>query len=207
MSDGSREAPPVGEPAAEQTTPAAVHDQLLDHEYDGIREYDNPLPRWWVWMWAGSFVFSIGYFFHYHISGNGQSVAAAYEADVREARENEAKANLAQPVSEESLGKLMSDAALMNDAQPLFTLRCAPCHGDKAQGVIGPNLTDTAWIHGSGSLTDIFGVISEGVLAKGMPAWGRQLSPIELRKLAAFVGTQRGKSLPGKAPEGVVHQL
>jgi cytochrome c oxidase cbb3-type subunit III len=207
VSDGSREAPPAGEPGADQITPAAAHDQLLDHEYDGIREYDNPLPRWWVWMWAGSFVFSVAYFFHYHVSGNGQSVAAAYEADLREARENEAKANLAQPISEESLGKLMSDAALMNDAQPLFALRCAPCHGDKAQGVIGPNLTDSAWIHGSGTLTDIFAVINDGVLAKGMPAWGRQLSPIELRKLAAFVGMQRGKSLPGKAAEGVVHQL
>jgi cytochrome c oxidase cbb3-type subunit III len=53
-------------------------------------------------------------------------------------------------------------------------------------------------------LTDIFGVIDQGVLAKGMPAWGKQLSPIEVRKLAAYVGTQRGKSIPGKAAEGVV---
>jgi cytochrome c oxidase cbb3-type subunit III len=195
---------PSGAALADQTTPAAAHDQLLDHEYDGIREYDNPLPRWWVWIWAGTAIFSFAYFFHYHISGNGESVAAAYEADVREAREQEAKANLAQPVSEESLGKLMSDAALMNDAKPLFALRCAPCHGAKAQGLIGPNLTDNAWIHGQGTLTDIYGVIDGGVLAKGMPAWGRQLSPIEVRKLAAFIGTQRGKSIPGKAPEGTV---
>lgn len=180
------------------------HDQLLDHEYDGIREYDNPLPRWWKTIFWGSFVFSIGYFFHYHLSGNGQSVAAAYEAEMREAREAEAKANLAQPVSEESLGKLMADPALMTDAKALFTQKCAACHGDKAQGLIGPNLTDNAWIHGQGTLTDIFGVVNEGVLAKGMPAWGRQLSPIEVRKLVAFVGTQRGKAVPGKAPEGNV---
>jgi cytochrome c oxidase cbb3-type subunit 3 len=70
--------------------------------------------------------------------------------------------------------------------------------------VIGPNLTDDAWLHGTGTLTDIFGVIDQGVLAKGMPAWGRQLSPIEVRKLAAYVGTQRGKAVPGKAPEGTV---
>jgi cytochrome c oxidase cbb3-type subunit III len=178
------------------------HDQVLDHEYDGIREYDNPLPRWWVWMWAGSAVFSFAYFFHYHVSGNGQSVAVAYEADMQEAREAEAKANLAQPVSEESLGKLLADPALMKDAGALFALRCAVCHGAEGQGLIGPNLTDNAWLHGNGTLPDIFAVINEGVLAKGMPAWGKQLSPIELRKLAAFVGTKRGTAVSGKPPEG-----
>jgi cytochrome c oxidase cbb3-type subunit III len=189
-------------PAGEASN--AEHDQLLDHEYDGIREYDNPLPRWWVWMFAGSFWFSVAYYFHYHVSGNGESVAAAYEADVAAAREQAAKSSLAAPVSEESIGKLMADPALMSDTKALFALRCAQCHGERAQGTIGPNLTDDAWIHGSGTLVDIFGVINEGVLAKGMPAWGKQLSPIEVRKLAAFVGTQRGLAVPGKAPEGVV---
>ena len=204
MSDGSNEPGAQSAPVVTDTTPHAEHDQLLDHEYDGIREYDNPLPGWWKAIFWGSFVFSIGYFFHYHLSGNGQSVAAAYEADLREAREAEAKATLAQPVSEDSLGKLMADPALMTDAKSLFAQKCAVCHGDKAQGLIGPNLTDNAWIHGAGTLKDIFGVISEGVLAKGMPAWGKQLSPIEVRKLAAFIGTQRGKAVPGKPPEGNV---
>jgi cytochrome c oxidase cbb3-type subunit 3 len=199
MSDGSVEAHP--------STSAAGQDELLDHEYDGIREYDNPLPRWWVWIFAGSFWFSIAYFFHYHVSQNGQSVAASYDADVAEARANQAKASLSEPVSEESLGKLMADAALMNDAKGLFGLRCMPCHGDEAQGSIGPNLTDSAWLHGTGQLSEIFGVIDQGVLAKGMPAWSKQLSPIEVRKLAAFVGTQRGKNVAGKAPEGAVPAL
>lgn len=198
MSDGS--APT--DPGARPTTPTS--DQLLDHEYDGIREYDNPLPRWWVWMFAGSFWFSVAYYFHYHLSPNGQSVSAAYEADMQQARELQAKASLGRPVSEESLRELMADAALMKDAQALYELRCAPCHGANAEGLIGPNLTDSAWLHGQGTLTDIFGVIDQGVLAKGMPAWGKQLSPIEVRKLAAFVGTRRGKDVPGKAPEGVV---
>jgi cytochrome c oxidase cbb3-type subunit 3 len=201
MSDGSNEAKheQAGAPAEGEQ-----HDQLLDHAYDGIQEYDNPLPRWWVWMFAGSFWFSLGYFFHYHVSGNGVSVAAAYQDDVAQAREQAAKANLSEPISEESLGKLMADAALMKDTQALFALRCAPCHGDKAQGTIGPNLTDDAWIHGQGTLTDIYNVVDQGVLAKGMPAWGKQMSPIEVRKLAAFVGSQRGKNVPGKPPEGAV---
>ena len=188
---------PKSQPA--NRTPEA---QILDHEYDGIREYDNPLPRWWVWLWAGSFFFAIGYFFHYHVSHNGTSVAADYEQDMAEAREAEAKQSLAQPVNEESLGKLMANPALMTDAKALFGLRCSPCHGANAQGVIGPNLTDHSWIHGKGTLTDIYGVVDGGVAAKGMPAWGRQLTPIELRKVVAYVGTLRGTNVPGKPPEG-----
>jgi cytochrome c oxidase cbb3-type subunit III len=194
-------------PAALSRPPAAIKSAapeapVMDHEYDGIREYDNPLPRWWVWMWAGSFFFSVGYFFHYHVSHNGASVEDGYVADMAEAREAEAKQSLAEPVNEESLGKLLQNPALMADAKALFGLRCAPCHGANAQGLIGPNLTDNSWLHGTGKLTDIYGVVDGGVAAKGMPAWGRQLSPIELRKIVAFVGTLRGSNVPGKAPEG-----
>jgi len=181
---------------------AQVEARILDHEYDGIQEYDNPLPRWWVWMWAGSFFFSVGYFFHYHVSHNGTSVADDYLQDMAQAREAEAKQSLAEPVSEESLGKLMTNPALMTDAKALFGARCTPCHGANAQGVIGPNLTDNSWIHGQGKLTDIYGVVEGGVASKGMPAWGRQLTPIELRKVVAYVGTLRGSNVAGKAPEG-----
>ena len=96
----------------------------------------------------------------------------------------------------------MADSALMQDAKVTFAERCAVCHGAEGQGVIGPNLTDASWIHGKGQLMDIFGVVSHGVPAKGMPAWELTLKPIEVRKLVAFVGTMRGKNLPGKAPEG-----
>ncbi|HKO46302.1 MAG TPA: cbb3-type cytochrome c oxidase N-terminal domain-containing protein [Polyangiaceae bacterium] len=185
-----------------QASSAAPEAPVMDHEYDGIREYDNPLPRWWVWMWAGSFFFSVGYFFHYHVSHNGTSVSDGYQAELAEAREAEAKQSLAETVSEDSLGKLMQNPALMTDAKALFGLRCAPCHGASAQGLIGPNLTDSAWLHGAGRLTDIYGVVDDGVAAKGMPAWGRQLTPIELRKVVAFVGTLRGANVPGKAAEG-----
>ena len=194
--------PVVVAPLHGKAASAAPEAPVLDHEYDGIREYDNPLPRWWVWMWAGSFFFSVGYFFHYHVSHNGTSVEGDYVADMAEARELEAKQSLAEPVSEDSLSKLMANPALMTDAKALFGLRCAPCHAANGQGLIGPNLTDNSWVHGAGKLTDIYGVVDGGVAAKGMPAWGRQLTPIELRKVVAFVGTLRGTNLPGKAAEG-----
>jgi cytochrome c oxidase cbb3-type subunit 3 len=175
---------------------------ILEHEYDGIREYDNPLPRWWLAIFWGSIFFSIGYALHYHVSPHGTSVATAYEEEMSLAREERAKQSLAEAPSEAVLGKLMTDPDLMNDAKAAFEKRCAVCHGPAGQGLIGPNLTDASWIHGEGRLMDIFEVVSKGVPTKGMPSWELQLDPIEVRKLVGYVGTLRGKNLPGKAPEG-----
>jgi cytochrome c oxidase cbb3-type subunit III len=181
---------------------AEREDLLLEHEYDGIREYDNPLPRWWTWIFWATFVFSIGYLFHYHVTGRGQSVLDEYAADMREAREQDARRAMGDKPSEQGLTKLAANAAMMEDAKALYGERCAACHGDRAQGLIGPNLTDAYWIHGKGSMMDIFEVIASGVPAKGMPAWSKQLSPMELQKLVAFIGSLKGSNVPGKAPEG-----
>jgi cytochrome c oxidase cbb3-type subunit III len=192
-------------PLADTSTgsaPSAPEPQLLDHEYDGIREYDNPLPGWWVWMFWGSFFFSIGYIVHYHLTGNGKSVAATYEDDVRAAREERAKESLKEAPTEAVLGRLMADKDLMLDARVTFGERCAVCHGAAGQGLIGPNLTDESCLHGDHSLMATYEVVSNGVPTKGMPAWALQLKPIELRKLVAYVGTLRGTNVSGKAPEG-----
>lgn len=174
--------------------------QLLDHVYDGIAEYDNPMPRWWVWMFWGSFWFSAAYLFHYWI-GNGTSTLASYQADLDEANAIRAKEAMGQTVTEDGLHQLMADRQTTDAGKALFDARCSPCHLE-GQGSIGPNLTDNHWIHGQGQLMDIFGTVSEGVLDKGMPAWSRQLTPRELRQVVAFVGTLKGQMLPGKAPEG-----
>jgi cytochrome c oxidase cbb3-type subunit 3 len=138
------------------------------------------------------------------VSHNGESVASEYESDMRVARAAKAQAAMGESVSETSLAALMADASMMNDANQLYAQRCAACHADKGQGLIGPNLTDNAWIHGSGTLMDIFNTVSKGVLQKGMPAWEMQLTPVQLRQITAFIGTQRGKNIAGKAPEGTV---
>jgi cytochrome c oxidase cbb3-type subunit 3 len=180
----------------------AKEGDLLDHEYDGIREYDNPLPGWWVAIFWATFVFSIAYAVWYHVSPHGESVAAAYDTEMRVAREERAKQSLKEAPSEAVLGKLMVDGELMRDAKVTFGQRCAQCHAAEGQGLIGPNLTDEHVIHGDGSVMAIYDVVSRGVPNKGMPAWELQLQPIEVRKLSAFVATLRGKNLPGKAPEG-----
>lgn len=181
--------------------PAEKHDDmLLDHAYDGIQEFDNPMPRWWVWLFWGSFWFSAAYIFHYW-AGNGQSVASAYDDDVKVAAAVAAKQAMGQEVTEESLSSLMADPTTTESGKGVFVARCSPCHLE-GQGAIGPNLTDAFWIHGKGKLLDIYGVVSEGVADKGMPAWNRQLTPAELRQVVAYVGILRGKELTGKAAEG-----
>lgn len=175
--------------------------QLTGHEYDGIVEYDNPMPRWWVWSFWASFWFSLAYLFHYWV-GNGTSVADDYQAEAAAVAAVEAERALGEDVSEDSLGRLLADGSSIAAGKAVFSTRCAACHLEQGQGSIGPNLTDANWIHGRGTLLDIHHVVSEGVLQKGMPAWSRQLTPAELRQVVAFVGTLRGTQVPGKAPEG-----
>ena len=174
---------------------------VMDHQYDGIQEYDNPMPRWWVWMYWGSFWFSLAYVFHYW-AGNGVSVEDDYNAEVKAVAAAQAEDALQQSVSEEVLAQMMADAGTVEGGAAVFQSRCAACHMEKGQGSIGPNLTDSSWIHGKGTLLDIHQVVSEGVAAKGMPAWNRQLTPAELRSVVAFVGTLRGTNVEGKPPEG-----
>jgi cytochrome c oxidase cbb3-type subunit 3 len=179
-------------------------DLLSDHEYDGIQEYDNPMPRWWTRIFWGSFYFAICYVLWLHVFNRGTPIAEEYAQDMRAFREEAAKREMGASVSEEALDKLTKNASVMTDAQTIFSKRCVQCHGPHGEGLIGPNLTDDYWIHGQGTLMDIYRVVTSGVPSKGMPEWGKQLSSIEIAKAAAFVGTLRGKNLPGKPPEGTL---
>ena len=178
-------------------------DPLLEHRYDDIQEYDNPMPSWWVWGFWATFWFSCAYLFHYW-AGNGVSVEDDYAAEMAVVKAEAAKRAMGQSVSEESLAQVVADAGSVKKGAEVFGARCLPCHGDQGQGLIGPNLTDSSWIHGGGALLDIYGVVSDGVLEKGMPAWNRQLTPSELRQVVAFVGTLRGTNVAGKSAEGTV---
>jgi cytochrome c oxidase cbb3-type subunit 3 len=177
-------------------------DPLTGHEYDGIAEYDNPMPTWWRRTFWATFCFSLGYFVHYQLTGNGASVEASYEQDMREQRELVAAQSLGQEMTEDGLTGLMKDAALMKDGRTVFITRCVQCHADRGQGNIGPNLTDDHWIYGSGSLLDLHEIVSSGRAQKGMPAWARQLRPLELAQVVAYIGTLRNTNVPGRPPQG-----
>lgn len=178
-------------------------DHLLDHEYDGIKEYDNPLPKWWLWILYATVAFSVAYYFLPLPFGEGPGKIAEYEADV-------AKHQAAQPqptgpaVSDDELREAAADPAQLAAGKTVYETNCAVCHRADGGGVIGPNLTDNAWIHG-GTPAQIHLTIAQGVLAKGMPAWDRILKPDQVNAVTAYVISLHGTNPPNpKAAEGTI---
>ena len=177
-------------------------DRLLDHSYDGIQEYDNPMPRWWVITFWATIVFSILYALNVPGIGNGAGRIADYRADMARAAALRAQNEPAGGPTEEALAALVTDQKILADGKQLFTTYCAACHRADGGGQIGPNLTDDAWIHG-GTLMQIHATIHGGVLAKGMPEWGKVLQPDQVTAATIFVKSLGGTNPPNpKPPEG-----
>ncbi len=165
------------------------------HVYDGIEEADNELPKWWLLTFYGAIIFSVGYWFIYHEFKVADLPTEAYLAEV------EALAGAGQEPTAEYLETLAADPAQMKDGAEIFAQNCVACHEPRGEGKIGPNLTDDYWLHG-GSVMDIYKVVSEGVLEKGMPSWKGPLGSKRTRLVTAYVTTLRGKNVPGKEPQG-----
>jgi len=186
----------------------------FEHEYDGIRELDNVLPPWWLWMFYTTIAFSFVYLIHYHITpikalekigfvGPGVGQEELYKMEMEQA-EKEKQAYLAQmanKVNEENVTAL-TDPAEIAEGKNIFLTNCATCHGKEAQGGAGPNLTDDYWLHGGG-IKNVFKTIKYGVPQKGMIAWETQLSPKQIQQVASYILTLRGTNPPGaKEPQG-----
>jgi cytochrome c oxidase cbb3-type subunit 3 len=173
---------------------------LLDHSYDGIQEFDNPLPRWWVWIFWATFVFSLFYYFDFTGRFAGPGRIKAYEAEIAAAASRWPAP--AGPVDAASLEALVGDGARIAAGAQIFTTNCVACHRADGGGLIGPNLTDDHWIHG-GTIADVHRTITDGVLEKGMPPWGKILQPDQVTSVAVYVYSLIGSNPPqGKAPEG-----
>lgn len=176
-------------------------DRLLDHEYDGIKEYDNPMPRWWLWIFYASIIFVPLYYVLPAPFGEGPGAVAAYEADV--ARHLASRPPSAEvTLTDDQREAQASDPAVLADGKTVFAANCAACHRADGGGLIGPNLTDTVWLHG-GNPAAIHKTIVDGVLEKGMPGWGRLLRPAQVDAVTAYVISLKGTNPPSpKAPEG-----
>ncbi|MCA9513313.1 MAG: c-type cytochrome [Myxococcales bacterium] len=171
-------------------------DVETDHEYDGIKEFDNPLPGWWLATFAITTLFAIYYWFAYHTLPAEGSFANHYA----ELADFNAKV-AANAVSEEDLIAVAQDPAAVERGHKTFTTFCASCHGQQAQGQIGPNLTDAYWLYG-GQPKDIWTTISFGRTVKGMPAWRPTLGDAKVNEVYAYVASIRNTNVAGKAPQG-----
>ena len=179
-------------------------DHLLEHSYDGIQEFDNPMPRWWVYLFWATIIFSILYFFNVPGFGVGKGRIADYDRDIAAAASTDAKRKAAQPAgaSGEQLTAMTKDASVVALGKQVFGQNCAACHRADAGGQIGPNLADDYWLHG-GTLEQIHKTVVDGVLEKGMPPWGKVLKPNQLDAVVAYIYTLRGTNPPNpKAPQG-----
>jgi cytochrome c oxidase cbb3-type subunit 3 len=177
-------------------------DDLLDHSYDGIQEYDNPLPRWWLAIFWATIVFAPLYVLYFHFGG-GMLATERYDEAMIAFFDKQAEQLLAVgEIGEGTLVDLMADQSMMNGGRKVFQSKCATCHGMFGEGGIGPNLTDEYWLHG-GQLMDVYKTVREGVPSKGMLAWERQLRPAQLMAVSAYVGTLLGNQTPNpKAAQG-----
>ncbi len=178
-------------------------ERLLAHDYDGIREYDNPMPKWWLYIFYATIVYAVLYVANVPGIGPGRGRIASYERDVAAAR---LKYGTGAPgladVSEEALLAVATQADQLALGRATFATNCAACHRADGGGIIGPNLTDAYWLHG-GHPIDILHTIERGVPAKGMPTWGTVLKPAQLKAVAGYVLTLRGTHPPDpKEPQG-----
>lgn len=170
-------------------------DVLTTHSYDGIQEYDNPMPFWWKAIFVVTVIWSPIY-----VVGIEMGYINTYEMNLEaEVVENNA---LRQTIEKEApkIDEAMMVAAFKDDAMvahgsKVFASTCASCHGQKGEGLIGPNLTDKFWIHG-GAPMDVHKVIVDGIADKGMPPWGSVLSSEDQVNVVAFI-----HSIQGTTPE------
>ena len=179
-------------------------DQLLHHSYDGIQEFDNPMPRWWVYLFWATIVFSVLYWLNVPGFGIGKGQISDYDRDMATAAAAAAKQRAAEPAgaSPEQRMAMTKDASVLALGKQTYTQNCAACHRADAGGQIGPNLTDDYWLHG-GALEEMHTTVADGVLEKGMPPWGKVLKPAQLDAVVAYVYTLRGTTVPNpKAPQG-----
>ena len=178
---------------------------LREHTYDGIQEYDNPMPGWWLWLFWATIIFAPIYILGVHVFGfipTYQDDLESGQAEIAAMR-SAAEATAAPfEVTPELMAQYIGNEEHIGNGAQTFASYCLMCHGDKGQGLIGPNLTDNYWIHGP-SDEDLFGVITNGVPEKGMTPWGSILSNVQRAELIAFIRSIAGTNPPGgKGPEG-----
>ncbi len=164
-------------------------DELLHHNYDGIEEYDNDLPKWWQWLFWLGIVYGFVYVAYYHV-GPGLSQEETLVLDLekieKDRKKSAEKALLEEAEKPIDLALLVKDSKLITKGKEVYQGKCAACHGISGGGVIGPNLTDDFWIHG-GDLNSIKKTIENGVLEKGMLAWKGVIKDEEINAVVAFI--------------------
>ena len=162
--------------------------RLLGHadEADGIEEYDNPLPDWWLGLFWFCIIWAVGYAVHYHF-------IADRSQEKHLAAEMAAAAEMWPVVAAADVEFSVSAEAILAGEQ-VYNTYCFVCHGAGLEGGIGPTFLDGEWIHGN-TPEEVMRIISEGVVEKGMAPWGPILGVDQINYAAAFVLAKNAEAL------------
>jgi cytochrome c oxidase cbb3-type subunit 3 len=172
----------------------------IPHSYDGIKELNNPIPAWFNFLFYGTLIFAAGYLYYYHI-GDGPGQDEEYATEVVDA-EIAKKKFLAKSGTSIDENNVKIDSSEIVNGKGIFDANCIACHGEKGEGLVGPNLTDEFWLHG-GSISDVFKVVKYGVPEKGMVSWEKNLSSKNISEVTNYIMSLKGTNPPNaKAPQG-----
>ncbi len=172
-----------------------------DHDYDGIKELNNPSPYWVLFLFLGTIGFSLFYLVHYFgYPDNGMDQISEYNKQMTMAGKQ------ADQHPSEAGAAFVMDKEQMEKGAKLYSEKgCIACHGLKGEGnAIGPNLTDKFWIHGC-KPADLVKVITEGVPEKGMTPFKSMMTDVQINSVSAYIlGTLAGSNPPNaKANQGI----
>jgi len=179
-------------------------DIMMDHEFDGIVELDNPTPAWFMGLFYSTILFAVVYMLNYHVFEWSPLQDEEYVIEMKAAEVEKAAflANSGELIDENSV-KVSTEAGVIAAGKAVYTQNCIACHGVLGEGTVGPNLADDSWIHG-GTVNDIFKTIKYGVPEKGMIAWEKTLTPKQTSDLSNYILSLQGTNPPNpKAPQGV----
>ncbi len=192
-------------PASNPVSRSGQEEILTDHSYDGIQEYDNPLPGWWKFLFWLFIFFAPLYVLYFHFGVEGRTVYDQYDRKMASIFELKFRKIGSLTPDRETITKFMNDPEGLGFGKVVFKTNCVSCHGAKGEGAIGPNLTDDHWKNVR-NIEDIAKVISEGAANGAMPAWKTRLSHInQIVLTAAYVASLRENPEAGpRPPEGNV---
>lgn len=195
----------VKEKAKMQSVEKNIQEQMMDHEYDGIKELDNPPPAWFLYLFYATIVFAIVYMINYHTMGNSNLQVDEYIEEITLAQQQREELIKSGAFINENSVEALTLEADITEGKKIFVTNCVSCHGNNGEGIVGPNLADKYWIHGGG-VVNVFKIIKNGVPEKGMISWQQQLSSKQIQQVASYVLTFAGTNPPNaKEPEGELY--
>ena len=181
-------------------------DNMIEgYEYDGITELDNPCPDWLMYIFYFTVLLTV-FFLGYHFGSNSKNkILELYvkKLKVAQAQQTTTVVEQVPEISESELVALLQEPAQLTSGEEIFVDKCALCHGEFGEGLIGPNLIDSYWLHGQGNISDIATTIRSGIPEKGMAAWKDRIPEENILQIAAYIKSLKGAQIENaKKSEG-----